>query len=473
MARRVSLLSLLSIVSAQAINSQCDTFNSTFSLSTTQISQADLNSTTANNLNIAIEFEQSNWANGSVPEESFYTVPANSTDAPAGTLLKVQQDANTSAYTLPPNTALSRILFQSETFNGSTVPASAYVLWPWMPRLDPRTGRYAVVSWAHGTSGIFGDCAPSHIRNLWYQFSAPYILALQGYVVVAPDYAGLGVDHDAKGALIKHTYLANPAHANDLFYAVEAAQQAFPELSSNFVTMGHSQGGGAAWSGAQRQAVKPVSGYLGTVAGSPVTNTINQLGYLDSQTFDNQLAAEISYGLSTIFPDFNVSDFLTPAGIRRLDLLAEIGGCNSAVLELLEQPGSVFTQPDWLNTTAMQAYVKLTGNGGRPIAGPMLVVQGTADNAVPVQTTTDGVNATCSMYPQSQLEYAMFEGATHVPVLNAGQQVWLDWIADRFAGREPASPCSRTLYKPIRDVESYQSELEFFLELATQGYEVA
>jgi len=70
----------------------------------------------------------------------------------------------------------------------------------------------------------------------------------------------------------------------------------------------------------------------------------------------------------------------------------------------------------------------------------MLVLQGTADNGVPFPVTTIAVNQTCSAYLQSQLDYAMFEGATHVPVLYASQQIWLDWIADRFAWK--VAPCA-------------------------------
>ena len=271
--------------SAQStLTAQSNTFNSSFTLSNAQIAAADINDTIANNVNVAIQFERTNWALGSVHNDSFYSVPSNSSTAPAGSLLKLERYTNTSYFTVPPDVALSRILFQSETLNGSTVPASAFVLWPWMPRKEPRTGRYAVVGWAHGTSGVYGECAPSHIRNLWYQYSAPFTLALQGYVVVAPDYAGLGVTEYANGTEIRHPYLSNPSHANDMFYSVEAAQAAFPELSSYFVLMGHSQGGGAAWSAAQRQAKRAVAGYLGTIAGSPVTNTIDQIDFLGGST---------------------------------------------------------------------------------------------------------------------------------------------------------------------------------------------
>lgn len=191
----------------QAVTAQNNTWNSTFTLTDDQISRAGLDKVTAENVNIAVRFEQTNWAGSSAANDPFYTPPANSSTSPPGSLLSVEHYTNTTLYTLPPNTAMSRILFQSETANGTAVPASAYVLWPWMPRTDPETGRLAVVGWGHGTSGSFGECAPSHIRNLWYQYSAPYVLALQGYVVVAPDYAGLSsstATQDIKRDTIDH-----------------------------------------------------------------------------------------------------------------------------------------------------------------------------------------------------------------------------------------------------------------------------
>lgn len=186
-----TLLGCVPRVISQAISSQSDTWNSTFSLSQAQIVSAGLDNTTAQNINVATRFERTNWAGSSVLNDPFYNPPVNSSHLPPGSLLSVEYNTNTSLYTLPPTVALSRILFQSETINGSSVPASAYVLWPYIPREDPGCpGKLAVVGWGHGTSGCVGECAPSHIRNLWYQYTAPYELALQSYVVVAPDYVG-------------------------------------------------------------------------------------------------------------------------------------------------------------------------------------------------------------------------------------------------------------------------------------------
>lgn len=171
-------LDCMRTIRAQSVlTPQYDSFNSTAIITESQREQADINSSIADNVAVALNFERSNWANGSVSDDEFYRVPSETVNAPAGALLNLQIDANTSAYTVPPNTAISRFLFQTQTLNGSTVPASAYILWPYLPRTQP-DGGYPVIGWAHGTSGGFANCAPSHIRNIWYQFTTPYILVL-------------------------------------------------------------------------------------------------------------------------------------------------------------------------------------------------------------------------------------------------------------------------------------------------------
>lgn len=466
------LLTLLlrSHVFAQSLAApQSNTWNSTFALTAEQTSQANLSAELVEAINVAVRFERTNWAGGSAASDPFYIPPANSSKLPCGSLLSVEPHTNTSLYTLPPNTAMSRIVFQSETANGTAVPASAYVLWPWMPRQDPKTGKLAVVGWAHGTSGCFGECAPSHIRNLWYQYSTPYILALQGYVVVAPDYAGLGVSRWPNGTRIKHTYIAGAAHANDLFFAVEAAQLAFPELSSRFVLMGHSQGGLATWAAAERQARRPVSGYLGAISGSPTTDIESQIRLVPQLALVTSSYA--AAGLDAILPYFRSSDWLTEAGVRRLSLFQELEGCNNAATQLLPDPSLV--RPDFMNSTSFQAFKSLASAGGQPVAGPLLVLQGSMDSLVPAELVTKAVGDTCSQQPDSQLEYAFLNGTDHVPTLYAAQRIWLDWIADRFSDTPQSPGCSRRNFSSFWPQDVYQANGNYYLEYATQGYQVA
>ena len=450
----------------QALKPQTDTFNSSATITLAQQKAAGINATLANNLAVSLNFERSNFAHGPGSSDAFYHVPPGSATAAPGTLLKLQLDANTTLYTLPPNTAISRILFQSESINGSKVPGSAYILWPYLPRTE--TDGLPVVAWAHGTSGLFGNCAPSNYRNLLYQFATIFELALQGYVVVAPDYLGLGVSKDAQGKPLTHPYLGTPSHANDLFYSVQAARAAFPSLSKRFVVMGHSQGGGAAWAAAVRQAQKPVKGYLGAVVGSPVTDFIS----LVKTTNSPNVAAFIARSLTSLYPGaVKLSDILTPAGIGRLSLTAEIQGCLSTATELFADADLV--HPDWTDNHYVQAYNDLANPAGKPFAGPMLVIQGDSDASVPFPVVTASVNETCARYPGSRLQYAVFAGAAHVPAMFASQRVWLDWIAARFKGTAVGKGCQTTNYTSERAYKYYQKEQSWFVEYAVDAYETA
>ena len=105
----------------------------------------------------------------------------------------------------------------------------------------------------------------------------------------------------------------------------------------------------------------------------------------------------------------------------------------------------------------------------------MLVLQGTGDVVVSENLTARFVNETCARFPESEIEYAVFEGADHVPTLYASQRVWLEWIWERFEGKKARNACcgEKKMYRPARKVETYQKELGYYLEYATQSYEVA
>lgn len=357
-------------------------------------------------------------------------------------------------------------MFQTETLNGSTIPASAYILWPYKPR-SQRDG-YAVIAWAHGTSGGFGNCAPSHVKDLWYQSETPFTLALQGYVVVAPDYAGLGVDKNAEGIEIVHQYMSFRSHANDLFNAVQAAQTAFKELSRQFVVVGHSQGGGAAWGAAERQTLRPVDGYLGTVAGSPITRPVDQFPMDGTPAMEGVVL--LVRAISSVFPGFNPLDILTPAGVKRLTLLSEVQGCNSPAFELFSDNGLL--QPNWAQGYYAQAFQNLTANGNHPITSPMLVIQGEADPLVIAAITTKVVDKTCADHPTSQLDFLTLANVSHVPAMYSSQRIWLKWIEDRFAGVIPPQGCSRSRIASARPFQYYQQEQNWFIKAATEPYQI-
>ena len=411
----------------------------------------------------SLEFERRNWAEGSVLDDAFYEAPPETSDSPLGTILKIEKDTDTTKYLLPPTTAFSRFLYQSATLNGSKVPVSAYVLWPYSPR--PQPDGYPVVAWAHGTSGFDADAAPSHHKNLWQHFLAPYQLVLHGYVVVATDYAGLGVGRYFSGKPIVHEYLTPPSQANDVIYSVRAAQTAFPELSKRFVVIGHSQGGGAAWSVAQRAATHAISGYIGAIAVSPYTNVLEE-----PNEFAEILAAAMCPGLASVIPEFKPGDLLTAKGERRLEMVHETSAGISSAGALLS--GGDILKPNWRDNSNLREQLQRTGNGGKAIKGPLLITHGTSDPVLSVTVVEEAIRKTTERFPyaQSKIQYLSLPGVTHVSALAASQRVWMDWIADRFADHDVESDCNWSELARARPDSAHQTDQNWYLESATEPY---
>ncbi|KFH46560.1 hypothetical protein ACRE_025970 [Hapsidospora chrysogenum ATCC 11550] len=441
-------------------------FNSSFTLSHEQVQLAQLSESVARSIEAITNYDRSQLAFGGPLEDDFYTLPPLTNQAgpvAPGTLLKVQPVTDPTSYVIPPNTALSRILYTTTNLNGTVIPTSGFVLWPYQPRRfsggSTRTNSSSpapVVLWTHGASGTFPNNSPSSHRALWFGYAAPFALALDGYAVVAPDYAGLGISKSWDGSDIPHEFLAGPAAANDALYALCAAWDAFPGmLSSDFVVVGHSQGGGAAWAVSEALEARPdefprqVRGHRGTVAGSPTTDVFAGLPEV--------VLPWVGMVLDKVFSDFRLESWLTPLGIARTKLLGEVQGGIGVTQQLYLSDGDV-VKADYNETSwHAAAYHRLASSGRKAFKGPMLVLQGTDDLYVRYETTDSTVRDTCDSFPGAELEFLVLPGVAHVPALPATQPLWLRWIADRFEGRPVARDgCHRRKLKSFLPIEQYQ-----------------
>ncbi|KAI0508993.1 hypothetical protein F5B22DRAFT_375938 [Xylaria bambusicola] len=451
-------------------------FNSSFTLTQAQIEAANISAGVAADIENAIRYDFSQLAFGGPGQDDFYTLPpltlkCNSTTLKPGVLLKVQDYTNTSGYVLPPNLALSRILYTTKNLNGTVVPASGFVLWPFQPR-QFSTGNSKqgapVILWAHGTAGLTASRAPSAHRALWYGDNAPFSLALAGYAVVAPDYAGLGISASWDGSPIPHQYETSPAGAYDALYGLRAAWEAFPgQLQSMFIAMGHSQGGGVAWSIAELLEAEVeafadlAKGYRGTIAGSPMTNLFASPPWL--------ILTWLSTYLKGVYPSFDPSEWLTPLGLARVELLRQVQG-GTSVSKSLFLDSNIY-KPEWNETWYVNTYAELANAGRKPFAGPLLVLQGTGDTTIPYPLTNETVDATCALLEKSNksrdLEFLVVNGTGHVPTLDATRQTWLRWIEDRFEGVPlQHSGCFRTEIESFRPLQNYQPVINSFIQWA-------
>ena len=156
---------------------------------------------------------------------------------------------------------------------GKTATATAMVLFPQVAR--PKDG-YRVVVWEHGTVGGGDDCAPSkNVIHPRFKILANTLLAA-GYVIVAPDYEGLGTSG-------VHPYLNLSSQANSAIAAVKAAKEHYgTQLNGAWMSIGQSQGGHASLGTAEFANTDTT--YKGAVAGAPASSLgqIIQI-YLDPQ----------------------------------------------------------------------------------------------------------------------------------------------------------------------------------------------
>ncbi len=140
---------------------------------------------------------------------------------------------------------------------------------------QPKDG-YRVVVWEHGTVGVGDGCAPSkNAINPRFKILAETLLAA-GYVIVAPDYEGLGTPG-------VHPYLNLSSEAKSALAAVKAVKEHYgAQLKGDWMSIGQSQGGHASL-GTAEFANTDVS-YKGAVAGAPASSlgTIIQI-YIDPE----------------------------------------------------------------------------------------------------------------------------------------------------------------------------------------------
>ena len=412
----------------------------------------------------AHEFEKAYRAHSSVFEDPFYKVPLESAKAPAGTLLKVEKETDPNLYNIPPNHALSRFMYQSQKSDGSLVPVTAYILWPYTARIHP--GGYPLVAWAHGTSGINPESAPSNLKHLWHDFQVVFQLTLNGYVVVATDYAGLGLGKDALGNPIAHEYMTGPAQGNDVIFSVKAAREAFPELTQEFVIIGDSEGGQAAWAAAERLYNETLPTHLGTIAMSPLTRILSlpRDGWVIPI-----LVVMLVPGLQQRFHDFKPEDVLTEKGVQTLQTYKALNGCNTLLFQL--PSGHDLLRSDWQSNPHIQKYQQTAFTGQKKISGPLLVIHGDSDSIVSIESVTDAVQGTAKICPSNHIEYHVLPNVSHVPAMYVGQQIWMDWIGARFAGERLDPGLQNHVAKPIRPHEAQLREANWYVQGRTEPWQ--
>ena len=144
--------------------------------------------------------------------------------------------SSTSLASAPTGSNGFSLRYRSVSVAGKSIEVTGVAFVPNRPA--PPTG-WPVLSFAHGTSGLADQCAPSgHISQVETILAATFNAL--GIAVVQSDYEGLGTEG-------RHPYLVGVSEGRGVIDAVRALRNVPGQnIGNRYVVWGHSQGGHAA-----------------------------------------------------------------------------------------------------------------------------------------------------------------------------------------------------------------------------------
>jgi pimeloyl-ACP methyl ester carboxylesterase len=345
---------------------------------------------------------------------AFYTPPRELPRGGHGTLIWARRYSGGVAL---PGAVNTLILYEQVGVHGRLVATSGFLAVP--DGQPPRDG-WPIVSWAHGTTGIADDCAPTRNDAENDQVTNGDLLdrwIARGYAVVRTDYEGLGTPG-------VHPYLDGLSEGRAMLDAVIAARELDPQLSDRVVVAGHSQGGHAAlWAASIAARYAPAIDLRGAIAFAPVSHLAADVrGVAGARTRRplTPIVALMLRGMAVAYPDLGVSSLL---GRRAAALFPET---LTYCVGRLSRAGSFGGLPgDELFRRAADLaplYAALRQNDtlGLRITVPTLIEQGLADDTVFPAYTRALVSSLRSAGDQVTLETYRGVGHNGVIVAAAG-----------------------------------------------------
>ncbi|EMR5773819.1 lipase family protein [Acinetobacter baumannii] len=289
--------------------------------------------------------------------------------------------------------------------SGQEVQATSLVFTPNTP---PPVGGWPIVVWAHGTTGVADVCAPSKAALADSTKDLISKLLAAGYVVVAPDYEGLGTPGI-------HPFLNVKSEAFSITDAVVAARNYLSQrnllTSKKWVTVGHSQGGHAAL-GAAQYASRAQLDYKGTVAVAPASNLGSILVDGEAQVANAPIdikigtyaqldtyTALVTAGIRNTQPSFDYGQVFT-SQISSIAAQAEnlcSGPLYGAFYEGMSNyakdhngtlDGYMRTQPNFMAVPLVKTFLEKDSQPLQvKVTTPIIIYQGIADPTVPKLAT--------------------------------------------------------------------------------------
>ena len=297
-----------------------------------------------------------------------------------------------------------------------------------------------VLAWTHGTSGVSKRCAMS-TNPLFWTVTPGLAAVRQGYVVVAPDYPGLG----SEGV---HPYLVGQDTGRSVLDAVRAARSIPGAASgSRFAVWGESQGGHASlWTGQIARTYAPDLQLVGVAAAAPTTDLVQNVRLVPNKSVGAFMTAFIGYAWSKHYR----APLSTLGGPQTQGIITRLAQNNCIELEQKPKIGTmlgIMTLQSRLKNKdlgSIQPWARLARANSTSAVSynvPFLIAQNPKDDLVAPNVTRAYAKALCQS--GARLRYLSITGAGHATSAKDSASETLPWIADRFANRPAPSDCGR------------------------------
>ena len=342
--------------------------------------------------------------------------PANALLSPGSVILSTTA---TLPAELSPLATGKRIQYVTTNVSGISTIASGLVL-------TPKTGKKnRTVAWGHGTTGLADKCAPSTSQAVFWPEARAAIAALlkKGWTVAAPDYPGLGTPES-------HPYLVGNSEGRSIIDSVKAARNLDPALTTDYAVDGHSQGGqGALFAGQLAPSYDGALVLKGVATIAPASNLDLIAPDIPGTPGQGYLVMAM-YGINAVEPTFNPNNYLAAPAKQKTSVLQT--GCLYEILDAYAPLTPEQLVPNGVVPQAVITKLAQYGNpGGAAPSAPILIVQGTDDEAVPYVITAGPLLDKLSQYRQP-VDFITLEGETHDGAVFASVDTVATWIAARF-----------------------------------------
>ncbi len=350
----------------------------------------------------------------------------------AGTLVSADPVVDT-----PPGAQAWRIRYWTRNEENRPIEVTGMVVAPREAQpLVPRK----VIAWAHGTSGVVEECGLSAKPDFFEFTPALAEMVGAGYVVVAPDYPGLG----STGT---HAYLVGRETARSVLDAVRAAR-AIPGAFAgrDFAVWGESQGGHAAlWTAVEVRAYARDLNLVATAAAAPPTDLPENLRQSSDQNARAFLSALLAYSWAKRF-DAPLDKLFGPLNRGVANQLAQKcislkSNPNLGTLLGILSIRNALKDKDIGSTQGWSRLARRNSVRAADLPGPVLIAQSVADPLVAPAVTHSFAQELCRK--RRAVTWVSIPGGDHAHSARDSAGPTLAWIADRFAGRPAPTDCGR------------------------------